>query len=266
VCKFSGDPYYVTVKCTNCTHDFFHIRCSACDQISKFKGVRKDCQITCHSKKLEYRFCSSCQDYNIYQPDQPNACLYCNCGKLVSNGSGTDGTGYPYSDYSQLFLSGYETKVRPVPKSHKNKNKNKKVTMELKCDLEDIFKEREVKCRYGSKEYAIPMKRSYKEGTKILFENQNTIDGMFYNAYDIEFTVKFKAGDIKVVGSNLIYDVGKASFKKGKKYKITIPHPENELIIVVDDDIISKGRILFPNRGIGGNGKRDAGDFIVNFV
>lgn len=65
---------------------FFYIKCNTCNDILLFKGIRKKITIQNDNKQLYYRFCSSCDKWNLYfVGSEPNNLLYCNCDTNVDD-------------------------------------------------------------------------------------------------------------------------------------------------------------------------------------
>src|SRR6266480_1871977 len=82
--NFQGDPFYITIKCNECKHNFFHVWCNICNQVLKYKGIIGNFDTQHDNKKLKFRLCETCEEYNFYDVDNKNnAVLYCNCGKNV---------------------------------------------------------------------------------------------------------------------------------------------------------------------------------------
>lgn len=257
--KIRGDPYYVTSMCIHCHHDFFHIPCGICNRVLKYKGNRENCMIKCHNKNLAYRFCSNCQQYDLYELDEPNCALYCSCGKNVE--SDVLNKSYSFDGYRE-YIS-YTREKRPINRDIKNTSIDKEVI----CELKDVFVGKELKFTMGDKEYYVKIEKGYKDGTKITYENEYCGDN-FYDICNITFTLKINLpSDMKIINKNDIqYNISKSLFKTGKKYKVSIPHPEKDFDIIVNSDIISKEKIIFVNKGIYDRKLKQNGKFIISFI
>lgn len=257
--ELSGDPYYVNVRCTNCQHDFFHVPCGVCEQIMKFKGIRKGFNTTCNNKKLAYRYCACCQEYNLYDLNNYNSVMYCNCGNnvdpIVHNKNYTGCMAYPSIEY--------HTQIRPIA----YKLKNKKISEVVNCDFKDIFTGNSYLKTIMGKRFNIKVERGYKEGTMIKYNNEK-LGNNFYDIFDVEFTIKYpNTMDMEIINKNdLKYKMDKKLFKSGKNYKITIPHPEEKLSFMLSYDNIKLGKIIFSGKGIYNRKNNQNGDFIVEFV
>ncbi len=261
-CKINriiGDPYYVSVKCLNCQHDFFHVPCGACEKVMKFKGLRNKFNTTCNNKKLAYRYCDSCQEYSLYDLCNYNSVLYCKCGNNV------DSTVHN-KNYTGCMANPsieYHTETRPLV----YKLINDKIKRDVKCDLKDIFTGNMYSQTIMCKKFNINIEKGYKEGTLIKYNNE-CLGNNFYDIYDIEFTVKYpNMVDMEIVNKNdLKYKISKNTFKIDKKYKVTVPHPEEKLSFVMSSDNVKAGKIIFSGKGIYNRKLKQNGDFIVEFV
>jgi hypothetical protein len=72
--------------------------------------------------------------------------------------------------------------------------------------------------------------------------------------------------DMEIDKSNILYKINKDSFKPDKKYKITLPHPESDIQIMISYDNVKSGKIIFAGKGIYSRKTEEYGDFIVLFV
>lgn len=80
-----GDSFRVTVVCDNCSKSHHLIKCGHCDKILLSKGHRRSREITSHDNLvLYYRFCESCDSWDLYDPSKKyNTIMVCNCGYVV---------------------------------------------------------------------------------------------------------------------------------------------------------------------------------------
>jgi thiol-disulfide isomerase/thioredoxin len=258
---FNGDPFYITINCDNCCHNYFHTWCEPCKKVIKYKGIRKNFDTNCHTE-LKYRYCSSCESYSYYDTNNNNnSVLYCNCGNLVD--TEIYHQNMCFHPHIGHYLSEQRSIIRPLEQGNIKEISNNNKLFDIKCSLNDIYNGTIQYYKYADKNYEINIKKGYGEGTKITYDVPNF---NFYEYKNLVFIIKYDFdNNIEIENKDIIYKIDKKIFiNPNKKYKLTIPHPENDIIIIAEKNSLKD--TIIKNKGLPSCKNYNNGNFIIRYI
>jgi hypothetical protein len=166
----------------------------------------------------------------------------------------------------KIVSNGYkENQLLPIDRPIKTNNRVHHG--KIYATLEEFYKGCENSYTFGEKKYDIVIPPGLKSGTKFTFENQ-VLGKYINNVYDVVVTIAQSTHkDFIRENDNIIYNCDISELNPNKKYKVTIPHLDGELICVtLDKTLFSIRNFVILDRGFTNRKTKEKGHLVVKLI